>query len=553
MCGICVTYGFSPEESTDALGNLAARGPDDFCMRIFKSVSNADIFAGFSLLSIMGSTVSERVEAQEQPFVSEDSSRVIMCNGEIYNSLELARDQNLGILGTPAPGSSDCAVIPELLVTRDLGHGRVCRMLDGDFAIVDIDTVAGTVTLARDPYGVRPLYFAQYDGVRWAVASELKGLPAGATCVSHVVPGTVETRRMAGGGELLFHYQYHQVPWLKSSGTCFSSTLYSLIRDVLWQAVAKRLQAGEGRHIGACLSGGLDSSLVAAIAAKELLASGRKLHTYSVGMSGSADLAFARTVADHIGSEHHEFLLSPEGCVADIPEVVRAIESFDVTTVRASVGNYNVGALVQIVNAETPGLNVRVVLNGDGADELLGGYLYMREAPNDAAFEEETTSLLENLHLFDVLRSERSMAAHGLESRSPFLDRQFVSLMRGLPTAMLRSHPGVMEKTVLRSAFSGCGLLPESVLWRRKEAFSDGMSGSETGSWFAIARLAAIEATQGRYENGVEAEKAWYRSIFVGHYGEVCEAAATPHYWMPKFVPGITDPSARNLPSYSLQ
>ena len=540
-----MTYGFSPEESTDALGNLAARGPDDFCMRIFKSASNVDIFTGFSLLSITGAA-----DAQEQPFVSPDSSRVIMCNGEIYNSLELAHDQGLG---TPAPGSSDCAVIPQLLVTRDLGHGRVCRMLDGDFAIVDIDTTAGTVTLARDPYGVRPLYFAQYDGgVRWAVASELKGLPVGASSVSHVVPGTVETRRMNGGGELLFLYQYHQVPWLKASGTYFSSSLYGSIREVLRQAVAKRLQAGEGRHIGACLSGGLDSSLVAAIAARELRACGRTLHTYSVGMSGSADLAFARTVAEHIGSVHHEFLLTPAGCVADIPVVIRAIESFDVTTVRASVGNYNVGALVQIVNAETPGLNVRVVLNGDGADELLGGYLYMREAPDDAAFEEETTSLLENLHLFDVLRSERSMAAHGLESRSPFLDRQFVSLMRGLPTAMLRSYPGVMEKTVLRSAFSGSGLLPESVLWRRKEAFSDGMSGSESGSWFAIARLAAIEETRGIFGDGVESEKAWYRSVFAGHYGEVCEAAATPHYWMPKFVPGITDPSARNLPSYGI-
>jgi asparagine synthase (glutamine-hydrolysing) len=322
------------------------------------------------------------------------------------------------------------------------------------------------------------------------------------------------------------------------------------LAHALEEAVAKRLNTV--RQLGACLSGGLDSSLVAAIAARLLSRRGKRLHTYSIGMAGSPDLEHARLVAAHIGSIHHERIVEPEDCLAVIPTVVRAIESFDITTVRASVGNYLVGRLV---TETTP--DVKVVLNGDGADEVLGGYLYMRAAPDDAAFEAETDRLLREIHRYDVLRSERSMAAHGLESRSPFLDRQFVSVARGLPTDALRPTARILEKTILRTAFADTGLLPERVLWRRKEAFSDGISRAER-SWFEMARAEGERraGSGGSWKRAAEAytvnppptaEALWYRQLFHESYPEAAAAAAAPAMWMPRFVAGATDPSARTL------
>jgi asparagine synthase (glutamine-hydrolysing) len=377
------------------------------------------------------------------------------------------------------------------------------------------------------------------------------------TTVLAIQPGSVVEFNMATAS-IQKEERWHEVPWLKTP--YWRASLEGLthagqaLRHALEEAVAKRLVLTRG-SLGACLSGGLDSSLVAAIAARRLRAAGKELHTYSIGMAGSPDLEHARLVAAHIGSIHHERVVTPEECLAIIPTVVRAIESFDITTVRASVGNYLVG---QLVATETP--DVKVVLNGDGADEVLGGYLYMRAAPDDAAFETETDRLLREIHQYDVLRSERSMAAHGLESRSPFLDRQFVSVARGLPTDVLRPRPGVVEKAILRTAFSETGLLPEKVLWRRKEAFSDGISRAEK-SWFEMARAEGerLAGKAGWKEKAATytvnppptAEALWYRELFHEAYPEAAAAAAAPAMWMPRFVAGATDPSARTLNLYT--
>jgi len=508
------------------------RGPDDVFSDLLTLPSGISVGLGFTRLHVQGSA------GNEQPFTMADG-RIVMCNGEIFNAPALVSSLSLPV----GKGASDCAVIPALLTTMDLA--AVCRLLDGDFAIIVVDLSAGTVTVARDPYGVRPLFLGSFETGVSCLASELKGFPQHMGTLTHVMainPGTVQTIPMIDPRAAITT-QWHEVPWLKSP--IFSSVDPGpALRCACEAAVVKRLATV--REIGACLSGGLDSSLVAAIAARNLPG---PLHTYSIGMEGSPDLEKARDVAAHIGSIHHECIVTAEECLAAIPAVIRAIESFDITTVRASVGNYLLGAFIRSV---TP--TVKVVLNGDGADEILGGYLYMRAAPSDAAFEAETSRLLEELHRYDVLRSERSMAAHGLESRSPFLDRQVVSVARSIPTEQLRPTATRIEKYVLRAAFASSGLLPDSVLWRPKEAFSDGISRAEN-SWFETAKAKGDQ----EFPDGwicrfvinppKTAEAAWYRSLFHETYPEAA-ASLIPAMWMPRFIEGATDPSARTLALY---
>ena len=543
MCGICVLWGPSVNEQmhTKCLEKLGPRGPDITESHFLTAdATGLPIAIGFTRLHIQGSK-----NGAEQPFTLQDGRR-ILCNGEIFNSDILIQQLRLQV----PKGASDCAVIPALAEQHGLTLPQIARQLDGDFAIVCVDS-NGTVTVSRDPYGVRPLFYGAGDGWQ-AIVSELKGLPSGTTQVRVIEPGTTETFNIDGPNSSANAHVWHQPPWLKTP--YWRSSLEGLthggmaLRHALEEAVAKRLTTV--REVGACLSGGLDSSLVAAIAARMMKAHGTRLHTYSIGMAGSPDLEHARMVAEHIGSIHHERVVTSDECLAIIPEVVAAIESFDITTVRASVGNYLVGRLITM---ETP--DVKVVLNGDGADEVLGGYLYMRAAPTNAAFELETDRLLAEIHHYDVLRSERSMAAHGLESRSPFLDRQFVSVARSLPTDALRSTPEMMEKSILRMAFAETGLLPEKVLWRRKEAFSDGISRAEN-SWFEMAKAEGERVAGGNWRQKAAtytvnppptAEALWYRELFHQSYPEVAAAAATPAMWMPRFVANATDPSARTL------
>jgi asparagine synthase (glutamine-hydrolysing) len=554
MCGIILIASTKTEVSEAALRAaltaLTPRGPD---AQIAEVLPGGRVGFGFARLHIQGAGATRGT--MEQPFRS-SAERMVLVNGEIFNS-EILVSQ----LALPVPaGSSDCAVIPALLA-RGLSLEDTCRQLDGDFAIVVVNPTIGAVEMARDPYGVRPLFYARDPATDtlW-VSSEIKGLVAAGVPeglpIQVVEPGMV-VRSSSAATPIPTPTVWHQPPWLKTPW--WRASLEGLtaggqaLAHALEEAVNKRLVTR--RQIGACLSGGLDSSLVAALAARRLAATSRgPLHTYSVGMPGSPDLEHARLVATHIGSVHHERLLTPEECLAVIPSVIRAIESFDITTVRASVGNYFVGHLVA---TETP--DVKVVLNGDGADEVLGGYLYMRAAPDDAAFEAETDRLLREIHRYDVLRSERSMAVHGLESRSPFLDRQFVAVARGLPTEALRPTGRLMEKSILRTAFAAAmpDLLPEAVLWRRKEAFSDGISRAER-SWFEMARAegerqSAAAAATGRspvtytVNPPPTPEALWYRRLFHEFYPESAAAAAAPAMWMPRFVAGATDPSARTL------
>jgi len=496
MCGIWCCLGSHSESFPDCIEQLRNRGPE-YCT--FKSYYGISL--GFTRLAINGLSAEG-----DQPFIHEDGSKIV-CNGEIYNHLELKQKYGL----TPN-GDGDCAILLDLIKT--LGFANACREIDGVFAMVYV--TPDLIYVARDPFGVRPLFHARYEGSHiWS--SEVKGIPKGSINIRPFPPGTYAVYRRTNGA---FHdaKRFHATSIVPLESFRIPRMYQFCLRDALMRAVQKRVLNTE-RPIAALLSGGVDSSLVAAIAVSELRPRGLpKLRTFSIGMAGSPDLKYARKVADYIGSSHTSIVVTAEDFRDAVPHVIRDIESYDVTTVRASVGNWLVGKYIK------EHTDCKVVLNGDGSDEIGGGYLYMRNAPSNAHFDAETLRLLGEIHMFDVLRSDRCMAAHGLEARTPFLDKQMVQTWLSIPTDLRTSHSRI-EKAVLREAFEPCELLPPEVLWRRKEAFSDGVNADgATEKWYARPD-----------------EASYYKSIFNEEYTNA--GRVIPHMWMPKWVE-TNDPSA---------
>jgi asparagine synthase (glutamine-hydrolysing) len=340
------------------------------------------------------------------------------------------------------------------------------------------------------------------------------------------------------GAELPQQAPYHNTPFLKVPALADISTAERCISEALEVAVKKRMLTE--RPVAALLSGGIDSSLIAALVARELRAAqAPALKTFSIGFAGSEDLRYARMVAAWIGSDHHEIIATPDDFFAAIPEVIRVIESYDTTTVRASVGNYLVAKAVRERS------DCKVVFNGDGSDEVFGSYMYFYSAPSEEAFEAESGRLLEDIHMFDVLRSDRSISSHGLEPRTPFLDKQFVATARAVATGLRRPSDTQCEKYILRRAFADSGLLPNDVLWRKKEAFSDGVSGPAK-LWYQEIQE-RVPSLMGL--SPAEAERAYYESIYNQHY-KGRGAPNVPYRWMPRWT-NATDPSARTLAAYS--
>jgi asparagine synthase (glutamine-hydrolysing) len=539
MCGIWALLGrYSDKTNIQAcVKQLEPRGPEFTDIRYLDS---KHVVLGFTRLAINGLTA-----AGNQPF--EHNGNFLVCNGEIYNYKELAARWELPLHA----GSSDCEVIP-LLSERLCGAAgagaegmtELCRTLDGVFAFVFV--AADSVFVARDPYGVRPLYQAiTVEGaIVWS--SEIKGFPAGCTQIEAFPPGT--WRQYSFEGVKLAEHRYHTVPNVKLAAFRDRGVASAALRSSLLWAVQKRLLSD--RPIGALLSGGLDSSLIAAIAARELAKNNTKLHTFSIGMPGSTDLKYAQIVADKIGSIHHNVIVSPQDFLDAIPKVVHDIESYDITSVRASVGNWLIGKFIK------ENTDIKVVFNGDGSDEIGGGYIYSYAAPSDEEFEGESERLLEEIHTYDVLRSDRSMAAHGLEARTPFLDKNVVATWRALPTAFRRPvKGGQMEKAILREAFADDDYLPTEVLWRKKEAFSDGVSSKED-SWYVRCgeeakrtglTLEHVQTLTSDWHNPPPTTEAFlYRRMFEEHYGANA-ARIIPHMWMPRWIAGANDPSARTL------
>jgi asparagine synthase (glutamine-hydrolysing) len=508
MCGIWALFGKHVENPEQYINKLKNRGPEET-----KIITEWNYQLGFTRLAING------LSEGSQP--SQRDGMIWMCNGEIYNHIELSKRFNIANLT-----GSDCDIL-----------GKLCRkkfnfptLLDGVFSLVIVDK--NTVTVARDPYGVRPLFMYRSDE-RIIFSSELKAFPNDPKAkITVFPPGHFINLDL----KTLYYnmYTYHYIPELPIVNDVVDAVVG--VRNLFINSVMKRLMTE--RPVAALLSGGLDSSLVCAILQKFMKI---KLKTFSIGFQGSEDLRCAKIVADFIGSDHTEIIMTPDDFFHAIPDVIKDIESYDITTVRASVGNW---LIAKEIRNRT---ECKVVFNGDGSDELFGGYLYFHKSPTETDFMFERDRILQDIHYFDVLRSDRCISSHGLEPRTPFLDKELVAFVKRVRTTLLRPTDKQCEKWLLRTAFKG--FLPDEILWRKKEAFSDGVSSSGNISWYQECqertnKIVPDWNTNFEHLPPISSESFYYRKIYDSMYSY---PETIPYFWMPKWSPETKDPSARTL------
>ncbi len=461
------------------------------------------------------------LEHGAQPLVSEDQQLLLAVNGEIYNhqSLrELLADQYSW------QTHSDCEVI--LPLYRQHG-ARLVEHLQGMYAFALFDTSNNQYLIARDPVGIIPLYYGRDEHGQLLIASEMKALISICTTVSEFPPG---------------HYwsseNQQPVPWFKPAWLDYThiadaSNDSSVLRQALEQSVTSHLMTDV--PYGVLLSGGLDSSIIAALAQKHATrriedneaspAWWPQLHSFAIGLKGSPDLAAAQTAAEHFGTIHHGFEYTQQEGLDALEEVVYHLETYDVTTIRAATPMF---LLARKIRA----MGIKMVLSGEGADEIFGGYLYFHKAPDARSFHQETVRKIQRLHSYDCLRANKAMAAWGVEARVPFLDKQFLDIAMQLNPAIKMTGPGRMEKYVLRECFAD--LLPDSIAWRQKEQFSDGVG----YGWIDGLRDYCNQQVSDQqmltahdrfpYHPPVSKEAYHYRSIFQQHFPLRAAAETVP-------------------------
>ena len=447
------------------------------------------------------------VNTGAQPLYSEDGKQALAVNGEIYNHKELRQQ-----IKQPYnfATESDCEVILPLYIEEGAAF---LHRLRGMFAFALYDETQDRYLIARDPIGIMPLYYG-YDGEgQFYVASEMKSLMAVCTTVSEFPPGHYWD---STEGELT---EWYERPWADFDAVKDAKTSHTAIRNALEESVTCHLMSDV--PYGVLLSGGLDSSLIAALAQKHAPrriedderspAWWPQLHSFAVGLSGSPDLAAAQKVADHIGTIHHGIEFTIQEGLDALHDVIYHLETYDVTTIRAATPMYLMARKIRA-------MGIKMVLSGEGADEIFGGYLYFHKAPDAQKFHEETVRKLERLHSYDCLRANKAMAAWGIETRVPFLDRDFIQTAMSINPASKMITNGGMEKQVLRESFEG--LIPDEILWRQKEQFSDGVG----YSWIdGLREYTATEVSDQQmanaahrfpYNTPASKEAFFYRSVF---------------------------------------
>jgi asparagine synthase (glutamine-hydrolysing) len=456
----------------------------------------------------------------KQPLYSEDKKIILAANGEIYNHRVLRAQFPDYKFKT----ESDCEVI--LALYKERGVDFVDDM-NGIFGFAIYDTENDEYFIARDHMGIIPLYMGWDKYGTFYVASELKALEGVCTKIELFPPGHYLSSK---DGKLV---QWYKRDWEDYEAVIDTETSITIVRQALEDAVHRQLMSDV--PYGVLLSGGLDSSVTSAIAKKyaqrRIEADDKEqawwpqLHSFSVGLEGSPDLAAAKKVADHIGTVHHEIKFTIQEGLDAIKDVIYQLETYDITTVRASTPMYLMARVIK-------SMGIKMVLSGEGADELFGGYLYFHKAPNAKEFHEETVRKLSKLHMYDCLRANKSLAAWGIEGRVPFLDKEFMDVaMRINPRdKMITSER--MEKWVIRKAFED--MLPESVAWRQKEQFSDGVGYSwiDTLKDIVEKEVSDEQMANAHFRYPIQTpqnkEEYYYRTIFEGHYPSDAAALSVP-------------------------
>ncbi len=516
MCGIVCA--FDIKESTESLRpkvlemakKVRHRGPD--WSGIY---SSGKAIMAHERLAIVDPS------SGKQPLYSDDGKLILAANGEIYNHQKL-REQFKGTYNFST--ASDCEVILALYKKKGVNF---IDELNGIFGFALYDTEQDAYFIARDHMGIIPLYIGWDEYGTFYVASELKALEEHCTKIELFPPG---------------HYwfskdkektQWYQRDWENYEAVKENTTDIQKLRKALEDAVHRQLMSDV--PYGVLLSGGLDSSITSAIAkkyAEKRIESNDtqqawwpRLHSFSVGLEGSPDLAAAKKVADHIGTVHHEIVFTIQEGLDAIRDVIYNIETYDITTIRSATPMYLMARVIK-------SMGIKMVLSGEGSDELFGGYLYFHKAPNEREFHEETVRKLKKLHLYDCLRANKALAAWGIEGRVPFLDKEFMDVAMRINPKDKIITPERMEKWVVRKAFED--YLPNSVAWRQKEQFSDGVG----YSWIdTLKELVDREITDEQLENAkykfpiqtpTTKEEYYYRTIFAEHFPSDAAALCVP-------------------------
>jgi len=524
-----------------------------------------NIYMGFHRLAINGLN-----EKGNQPIIIDKIA--LICNGEIYNY-----DHLFITMKIEQETTSDCEVIIHLY--KKYGIKQTLNMLDGVFSFVLYDMNKDEIYVARDPFGVRPLFILIDNNTKKGVnkniiiGSEMKMITDffysmdnydnNNNLIKQFQPGSYTYIKLKNDDfSIVENSKYFHMSFASyfSDDILESENIYKKISHYLNMAVYKRVITTD-RPIACLLSGGLDSSLITSLVANHVYnIYNRQIETYSIGLEGSDDILKARIVAKHLNTKHNEIILTEQEFLDAIPEVIYKIESYDTTTVRASVGNYLVSKYI------SENSDAKVIFNGDGADEVMGGYLYFHACRDPIEFDKECRRLLENIHYYDVLRSDRTISSCGLEARTPFLDRFFVQYYLSInPLLRCHSKQDMPEKFLVRESFSRFNInvivnnkkeikecLPKEILWRTKEAFSDGVS-KQTRSWYVIIQEyleknnCNVEVNNTTYNIPTTKEQKYYRSLFDKYYNNCYHTI--PYFWMPKYVKA-NDSSARTLNMY---
>lgn len=516
MCGIVSIFNIqeqTPELRQKALRmsqKIRHRGPDW-----------SGIYTGGSAILCHERLSIVDPESGKQPLFSSDKKQVLAVNGEIYNHQDIRR-RYAGKYQFQT--GSDCEVI--LALYRDKGIDFL-EDLSGIFAFALYDAERDEFLIARDPIGVIPLYIGYDDDGKLYVASELKALEGQCDRYEPFLPGHYYWSREPG------MKRYYKRDWFSYDAVKDNAASVTDIHDALEAAVKRQLMSDV--PYGVLLSGGLDSSVISAIAEKfserriedddKERAWWPRLHSFAVGLKGAPDLAKAKLVADYIGTVHHEINYTIQEGLDAIRDVIYFIETYDVTTVRASMPMY---LLARVIKS----MGIKMVLSGEGADEIFGGYLYFHKAPSPKAFHEETVRKLSKLYMYDCLRANKSLSAWGVEGRVPFLDKEFLDVaMRTNPEAKM--CPGkTIEKRIVREAFAN--MLPDEVAWRQKEQFSDGVG----YSWIdTLKKITSDQVSDEQMAHAAERfpinpprnkEEYYYRSIFAEHFPSDSAARSVP-------------------------